>query len=68
MGWTEEVSVLTWLWICWGAAFVLSEKEEVRFDIIYGNISDNLRRVFTAITGIAVIFRTAFRCPRPTDT
>src|SRR5664279_2606977 len=49
VGWTEEISVLTWLWVVlWGAAFVLSEKEEVRFDIIYSlsliHISEPTRR------------------------
>jgi len=36
IGWSEEVVITTWLWtVLWGAAFVLSEKEEIRFDIIY---------------------------------
>jgi C4-dicarboxylate transporter DctQ subunit len=54
IGWTEEVIVTTWLWtVLWGAAFILSEAEEIRFDIIYSNISENVRRAFTVITGIA---------------
>src|SRR3954469_14896299 len=57
VGWTEEVSILTWLWtVLWGAAFVLSEQEEVRFDIIYSAVSENIRRVFTVITGLVLIF------------
>jgi len=57
VGWTEEVSILTWLWtVLWGAAFVISEPEEVRFDIIYGAVSEGTRRVFTVITGVALIF------------
>ena len=56
VGWTEEISVLTWLWVVlWGAAFVLSEKEEVRFDILYSNVSERSRRAFTIITGVALI-------------
>ena len=36
LGWTEEVIMVTWLWrVLWGAAFVLGEVEEIRFDIIY---------------------------------
>jgi TRAP-type C4-dicarboxylate transport system permease small subunit len=55
--WTEEVIVTTWLWtVLWGAAFILSEAEEIRFDIIYSNISEGLKRLFTVITGIALIF------------
>src|SRR5476649_1516737 len=57
IGWSEEVIVTTWMWtVLWGAAFVLSEAEEIRFDIIYSNISESMRRVFTVITGTAAVF------------
>ena len=56
LGWTDEVSVLCWIWCTlWGAAFVLREKDEVRFDIIYSASSEKTRRIFTIITGIAAI-------------
>jgi TRAP-type C4-dicarboxylate transport system permease small subunit len=56
LGWTDEVSVLCWIWCTlWGAAFVLRERDEVRFDIIYSAASDKTRRIFTIITGIAAI-------------
>lgn len=56
LGWTEEVSVLCWIWCTlWGAAFVLRERDEVRFDIIYSAASDNTRRIFTIITGVAAV-------------
>ena len=36
VGWTEEVSIVCWMWtVLWGAAFVLAETEEIRFDIVY---------------------------------
>jgi C4-dicarboxylate transporter DctQ subunit len=56
IGWSEEVVITTWLWtVLWGAAFVLSEKEEIRFDIIYSNLSERMRRIFTVITGVALV-------------
>ncbi len=56
LGWTDEVSVLCWIWCTlWGAAFVLREKDEVRFDIIYSAASEKTRRIFTIITGVAAI-------------
>jgi TRAP-type C4-dicarboxylate transport system permease small subunit len=56
VGWTEEVIVTTWLWtVLWGAAFILSEAEEIRFDIIYSNVTERLRRIFNVITGVAVV-------------
>jgi len=57
LGWSEEVIITTWLWtVLWGAAFVLGETEEIRFDIIYSNIPESVRRVFTVITGVALVF------------
>lgn len=56
VGWTQEVSTLAWLWgILWGAALVLREEEEIRFDIVYGAVPAGLRRVFDAVTGTAVV-------------
>ena len=56
LGWTDEVSVLAWIWCTlWGAAFVLREKDEVRFDIFYSAASERMRCVFTVITGLAAI-------------
>src|SRR5262245_30854824 len=56
LGWTDEASVLCWIWCTlWGAVFILRERDEVRFDIIYSTASDRTRCVFTVITGIAAI-------------
>jgi C4-dicarboxylate transporter, DctQ subunit len=56
VGWTEEVIVTTWLWtVLWGAAFILTEAEEVRFDILYTNLSGAARRVCTILTGLALV-------------
>ncbi len=64
LGWTDEVSVLCWIWcILWGAVFVLRERDEVRFDIIYSAASEKTRRIFTVITGVAVIVLFAIALP-----
>lgn len=56
LGWSEEVIVAVWLWtVLWGAAFVLKESEEICFDIIYSNISERWRRIFTIITGTVLV-------------
>jgi TRAP-type C4-dicarboxylate transport system permease small subunit len=55
-GWASELSAVMWVWlVLWGAAFVLREREEIRFDIIYGAVSARLRRVFTVITAAGVV-------------
>lgn len=56
IGWSSELSIITWLWgVLWGAAFVLKEKEEIRFDIIYGAAGRRTRQIMGIITGIAVL-------------
>ena len=38
-GWSQELTVVCWLWlVLWGAAFVVREREEIRFDLIYGSV------------------------------
>ncbi len=55
-GWAFELSIITWLWlVLWGAAFVVGEKDEIRFDIIYGLVRPGTRRVFSVITGVALV-------------
>jgi TRAP-type C4-dicarboxylate transport system permease small subunit len=55
-GWTHELSVMMWIWlVLWGAAFVISEREEIRFDIIYGAVGPGRRRVMCVITAIALV-------------
>ncbi len=64
LGWTDEASALFWVWCTlWGAAFVLREKDEVRFDIIYSTASAGTRCVFAVITGIAAISLYAIAFP-----
>jgi C4-dicarboxylate transporter DctQ subunit len=64
LGWTEEVSLIAWIWgTLWGAAFVLRERDEVRFDIFYSALSEKARCVCTVITGIAAIALFAIALP-----
>jgi C4-dicarboxylate transporter, DctQ subunit len=56
IGWSSELTVITWLWgVLWGAAFVVKESEEIRFDIIYGAVGSRTRRIMGVITGIAIL-------------
>jgi TRAP-type C4-dicarboxylate transport system permease small subunit len=64
LGWSEEVIIATWLWtVLWGAAFTLSESEEIRFDIIYSHISERTRRVFTVVSGLALVLMYGISLP-----
>jgi TRAP-type C4-dicarboxylate transport system permease small subunit len=56
IGWTSELTVIMWLWlVLWGAAFVVTEKEEIRFDLIYGALGHRARLVTMLITGLFLI-------------
>jgi C4-dicarboxylate transporter DctQ subunit len=56
LGWTEEVTVLCWVWVVlWSAAFLLSDAEEVRFDIIYSAVPRGVRRAFVVVSSVALV-------------
>jgi TRAP-type C4-dicarboxylate transport system permease small subunit len=56
IGWTSELSVIAWLWlILWGAAFVVRERDEIRFDIIYGGVGPTARRRMVIVTAVALV-------------
>ena len=55
-GWAYELSIVCWLWgVLWGAAFVVSEREEIRFDVIYSAVGRRIRRGFTLVSGLALL-------------
>lgn len=55
VGWTLEVSTLAWMWlVLWGAAFVVRERDEIRFDILFSTVSPRLRRGFVVVAGVVL--------------
>jgi TRAP-type C4-dicarboxylate transport system permease small subunit len=60
-GWASELSTIMWIWlVLWGAAFVVRERDEIRFDIFYGAVAPRTRRfmmmaIATAIVGLYVL-------------
>lgn len=64
VGWSTEVCVLAWLWvILWGSSFVLAEEDEIRFDILYRSVGKRTRRVFEALSAMAVVALYAISLP-----
>src|SRR5687768_11146254 len=52
IGWTTELTLITWLWlVLFGAAFVVREREEIRFDLIYGAMGRRARLITSLVTG-----------------
>ena len=64
IGWTSELTVITWLWlVLWGAAFVVKESEEIRFDLIHGAAGRRVRLVMGIIIGISIVILYAASLP-----
>lgn len=55
-GWASELSTVMWMWlVLWGAAFVLREREEIRFDIFYGSVPPVARRVMLVLFALVLV-------------
>jgi len=64
IGWTSELSVITWLWlVLWGTAFVVKESEEIRIDLVYGAVGPRARRAMGIITGFSIVILYALSLP-----
>ena len=56
IGWTSELTVVCWLWlVLWGSAFVLGEREEIRFDLLYGAAGRRTRIAMGIVFAAAVV-------------
>jgi C4-dicarboxylate transporter DctQ subunit len=55
-GWTSELTVVMWLWlVLFGSAFVLGEKEEIRFDLIYSSVRPRVRIAMAIVCAVALL-------------
>lgn len=56
IGWTIELTVVTWLWlVLWGAAFVAKESEEIRIDLVTNMVGRRTRITLGIIVSVAII-------------
>jgi C4-dicarboxylate transporter, DctQ subunit len=67
-GWAFETSILAWLWVVlWGAAFIVRERDEIRFDIVYGLFPPAVRRASAVVTGVVLIVLYGISLPAVAD-
>jgi TRAP-type C4-dicarboxylate transport system permease small subunit len=67
-GWTHELSTMLWVWlVLWGAAFVVSEREEIRFDILTGAAGPRARRVMAILAALGLVGLYAVSLPAVVD-
>ncbi len=56
LGWTLEACLTTWLWLVfWGSAFVLDDRDHVKFDMFYLAASARIRRRFALLSALAIV-------------
>ncbi len=56
VGWTSELTVVMWLWlVLWGAAFVVEEREEIRFDLLSGAAGRRTRIAMALVASAALL-------------
>lgn len=64
IGWTIELTVVTWLWlVLWGAAFVVKESEEIRIDLVTSMAGRRGRMVMALVAGVAIVALYAVSLP-----
>jgi C4-dicarboxylate transporter DctQ subunit len=64
VGWASELTVALWLWlVLWGAAFVVKESEEIRFDLVYGSVGPRARIAMGIAFAVATVVLYAMALP-----
>ena len=54
-GWTLELCLSLWIWVVfWGNAFIVDNKDHVRFDLIYQESPRRIRRLCGLVSAIAI--------------
>jgi C4-dicarboxylate transporter, DctQ subunit len=68
IGWTLEVCLTAWLWLVfWSSAFVLDDRDQVKFDVIYHWAGSRTRRVFALVSAVAMFAGFAASLPATID-
>lgn len=67
-GWSNELTVVLWIWVVlFGAAFVVREEEEIRFDLFYSAARPGMKRIMTVLSAIALIGLYGYSFPAVLD-
>lgn len=56
LGWTSELTVVLWLWlVLWGSAFVVPEREAIRFDLLVAAVGRRTRIGMGIVAALALV-------------
>ncbi len=68
LGWTLEACLITWLWVVfWGSAFLVDDRDHVKFDILYLSARPGLRRILALLSALAILVGFAASFPATVD-
>src|SRR6185437_2748080 len=64
LAWTLELCLTTWLWVVfWEAAFLLRDRDHIKFDLFYATTPTRVRRVLAIAAALAILV--SFLAPLP---
>jgi C4-dicarboxylate transporter DctQ subunit len=67
-GSASELSVVCWLWlVLFGAAFVVREEEEIRFELLYAAVGKPARRAMMFVAAVALVALYGWSLPAVVD-
>lgn len=67
-GWAQELSTIMWIWlVLWGAAFVVRERDEIRFDILFAAVRQPVRRLMIVLIAVALVVLYGMSLPAVVD-
>jgi TRAP-type C4-dicarboxylate transport system permease small subunit len=56
MGWTDELSLIMWTWlVLFGAAFIVRERDEIRFELLHASVPSGIRRAMSFVAAISLV-------------
>lgn len=68
LGWTIELNLTLWLWlVLFACAFVLHERDHVKFDLIYSHGSMQRKRVFAVLSALSIVMALVAAMPDTWD-
>jgi TRAP-type C4-dicarboxylate transport system permease small subunit len=68
VGWTSDLAVAAWLWlVLWGAAFVLKDEDEIRFDLLSSSVGRRARIGMGIVGAAALVLLFAMSLPAAYD-
>ncbi|SDW56466.1 Tripartite ATP-independent transporter, DctQ component [Roseicitreum antarcticum] len=68
LGWTVEVCLTLWLWlVLFGSSACLSDRDHVKFDVLYLSVGTRTRRIMAGLSALAVMIGIASQLPAAWD-